>query len=130
MSRFFRSISVFLLLLAGLVIVVHQIIPHDHHTYELAAGHDDSCPYSDSRSDHHPVFPVHCHAFNDLASEKAIAFVPGNNIQNSCLFFSDLTHDCAVNIQIPLGTIIDFSVPLTDSDLSGLALLRAPPSLI
>jgi hypothetical protein len=69
-SRIFKSIRLIFLLLAGLALVSHTIIPHDHHFSCPVTGVKDSCPAENERSDHRPLFPGHCHAFNDLAAEK------------------------------------------------------------
>jgi hypothetical protein len=65
-----KSIRTLFLLFAGMAIVVHMMIPHDHHMTVLVTGLNESCPLSHEKSDHHPFFPSHCHAFNDLAVEK------------------------------------------------------------
>lgn len=70
-----KSIRAFSLLLAGMAIVVHMIIPHDHHLAATVIGVKESCPFSQHKSEHHPFFPAHCHAFNDLAAEKFTPFI-------------------------------------------------------
>jgi len=47
-----------------------MIIPHDHHLAVPAAGLKESCSQTHENSDHRPVYPIHCLAFNDLAAEK------------------------------------------------------------
>jgi hypothetical protein len=129
MRKIMKILDGLFLLLAGLVIVAHQIIPHDHHFSESASGKENPCPYSNSKSDHHPGFPVHCHAFNDLASEKAIIIIPENKVRNNSTilnYFAEILHYCP---QLPPEIVPDFSVPLTNSEQHDLALLRAPPSL-
>jgi hypothetical protein len=69
-SRIFKSVRLIFLLFAGLALVSHIIIPHDHHFACTVSGVKDSCPAGDERSDRHPLIPGHCHAFNDLAAEK------------------------------------------------------------
>ena len=130
MSKFLEKIPTFFLLIAWLVMFAHQIIPHDHHMSESIASQDDSCPLSKNKSNHHPVFPAHCHAFNDLASEKAITFVLTDNVLNYNLFFSTVTDVFAFDMQHPLIIALDFSEPLADTDFLDLSLLRAPPLLI
>lgn len=70
MIRFCKSIRNHFLLLAGFVIITHMIIPHDHHMSFPESGIKDNCPVSDKKTDHHPLIPSHCYAFNDLAAEK------------------------------------------------------------
>jgi hypothetical protein len=70
MKKINKIIPVFFLWLASLAITAHLIIPHDHHLAESVVNQDDSCPLSNSNTSHHTGFPIHCHAFNDLTSEK------------------------------------------------------------
>jgi len=130
MRKFLKKMPVFFLLIAWLVMFAHQIIPHDHHMSESITSQDDSCPLSKNKSNHHPVFPAHCHAFNDLASEKAITFVLNDNVLNCNLFFSIVTDVFAFDMQHQLIIAPDFSKHLTDPDFPELSLLRAPPLLI
>jgi hypothetical protein len=129
MRKIMKILDGLFLLLAGLVIVAHQIIPHDHHFAESASGKADPCPYSNSRSDHSPGFPVHCHAFNDLASEKVVIIIPENIVRNNITVFNYFTEKLHYCPQLQPEIVLDFSVPLTNSDQHDLALLRAPPSL-
>ena len=91
MRKTFKSISVFFLWLAWLFILAHQIIPHDHHLVESVSYRGDSCPLSNNKSDHHPEFPVHCHALNDLTSEKVNVIIMKNQIPDNDLSFTDNT---------------------------------------
>ena len=130
MSKVIKYIPVLFLLIAWLVMFAHQIIPHDHHLSESFTNKDDSCPLSKNKSNHHPIFPVHCHAFNDLTAEKAITFVLSDNVRNNNLFFSGIADVFASDMQRPMIHSLYFSKPLTDSDFPELSLLRAPPLLI
>jgi len=47
-----------------------MIIPHDHHLSASASLSGESCPFSHEKPHNHPLFPLHCHAFNDLVAEK------------------------------------------------------------
>lgn len=70
MSNIFKTIRHLFLLFAGLALISHMIIPHDHHFSFPENGMKDSCPVQGERSDHHPILPGHCSACNDLAAEK------------------------------------------------------------
>jgi hypothetical protein len=65
-----KSFRTLLFIFAVLTIFAHMVIPHDHHAAGSLSGVNDSCPLSGEKTGHHPLFPNHCHAFNDLASEK------------------------------------------------------------
>ena len=81
-SRIFKSIRLLFLLFAGAALVFHMLIPHDHHFSFQESGVKDSCPAGNERSDHHPLFPEHCYAFNDLAAEKFSPFIIRQNNQS------------------------------------------------
>jgi len=65
-----KGIRTFLLLISGLAFIAHLIIPHDHHLSATASLSGESCPFSHQNPHNHPLFPLHCHAFNDLVAEK------------------------------------------------------------
>lgn len=130
MNELLKHISVFPLLLAGLILGAHQLIPHDHHIADSYSNQDKDCPASDNQSNHNSGFPVHCHAFNDLVSEKSRI----NNILpylqydlNPIICPSGETN---VDLQVSCVIIIDLQKPLFDSHALELFLLRAPPSRV
>jgi len=82
MRKIIKHIPGFFLWIAWLVITAHLIIPHDHHSSDLSGNKEDACPVTDGRSGHNHGLPVHCHAFNDLAADKVIKYIPGKNIQS------------------------------------------------
>ncbi|MCX6326873.1 MAG: hypothetical protein NT144_09555 [Bacteroidia bacterium] len=129
MKKIIKNIPGFFLWLAVLAICAHLLVPHDHHLVESFASLEESCPASNGNSEHHPGFPVHCHAFNDLASEKAITFVLKKNVQSNNLSFSSFPDTYVFGLQIRLITIFDIREPFTDPYLLELSSLRAPPSL-
>jgi hypothetical protein len=129
MIRIVKNIPAFCLILAALVIYAHMIIPHDHHSADIDVSQEKKCPVSDNGKSHHRGLPVHCHAFNDLASEKAITFISAKNIK--C---SDLVSDCQVDltftgIRSNLTLFYDFTDFSTYSGIPVLSCLRAPPIL-
>jgi hypothetical protein len=129
-SRFVKNIRVFFLLLAGLALNAHMIIPHDHHLAESVAGSENDCPVSDGETSHHTGFPVHCHAFNDLTSEKVRSNHITTYIKYSFLIISSLSDATAKELHFSCRSISDFREPFPDSFLLEYSSLRAPPSLI
>lgn len=129
MTKIIKNIPVFFLLLASLALNAHMIIPHDHHVAESDAGQEDNCPVSNNRTNHHTGFPVHCQAFNDLASEKAITYIIIRNVQcrdfaTSCVFDSAVS-----DLQLSCLRIFDvLRLPVNSFTLE-LSSLRAPPSI-
>jgi hypothetical protein len=129
MSKISKYIPVFFLWLAWLVITAHLIIPHDHHLSDTFACQEDSSHGISSKTGHHPAFPVHCHAFNDLASEKATAYSIIKNIQLADCSIRSFPDLYVFESQIPIITIFDICKSFPDLYLLESSLLRAPPSL-
>ena len=68
-----------LLLITGLIILVHAILPHDHHF------HIEHFSSMEHQHEHHSnKLPVHCHFFNDITIEKS----NHNNSVSSVQLFS------------------------------------------
>ena len=124
-----RYIPIGFLWFAWAVLTAHLMIPHDHHLMESFAGQEESCPGSADNT-HHPYgIPVHCHAFNDLASEKAITFVLNDNLQADNVTFNDYSDTFLFDFQLSFITIHDIRKPFPDPSLLELSALRAPPVL-
>jgi len=122
-------VQAFFLFLAASVLNAHMLIPHDHHIVDLDTCHENSYPYNNSANSHHPVFPAHCHAFNDLTSDKAvnclslkyiqvIDFMPGS------VLYTEPPRNLVSLIFIPEK----FHKPESDGLMPSYS-LRAPPSL-
>lgn len=122
--------SVFSLWFAGFVMVTHLLLPHDHHFADTFSNQDENCPVSNDKSHHHSGFPVHCHAFNDLTSGKAIIYFVSKYIQDDNISSGD--YPDSFTFSLPVSEIKITNNPIQDpaSYLPGLSLLRAPPSLI
>jgi hypothetical protein len=123
------SIPVFSLWLAWLVLTAHLIIPHDHHLADSFSREDEKCHSSNSNTNHHG-FPIHCHAFNGLASEKATKYVPEKKILNNDLPFGAITKNSTSDFLISQTSIFNVCEPFPDLYLLDLSQLRAPPSLV
>jgi len=123
MRKIFKYMSVFFLWIAGLTLSVHLLIPHDHHIADTLSNQDKNCPVSNNKSG----FPVHCHAFNDLASEKSRPFHVTQNIQFNFIVFNSFSDTSDFELQIPSVSVIDLQKPVFDLFTLELSLLRAPP---
>ena len=122
MDLIFKRFRLVFLVFAALIFNAHMIIQHDHHAADY-----DICQDKDSNNRHHSNFPVHCHAFNDLATEKAVNFVI-NSVQTT-----DLLPGCQTDINIPENIISKNEIPDVSKIpgnpcLSDHSLLRAPPA--
>lgn len=128
-SKIIKNIPVFFLLLAGSVMSAHMIIPHDHHLTAPYSSQESSCPESDSKPDHHKGFPVHCHAFNDLTSEKAIVYIFSSNIIRNFVQTFSFFDQSSLLSQFHLFPFLDILNIIPESHLLGLSYLRGPPLL-
>jgi hypothetical protein len=123
--KYIRSLF---LLVAVLALISHAIIPHDHHIAGYMNGFNESCPLSGERSDHHPFFPAHCHAFNDLAAEKTSPVIIKEQSQTS--FVSVVWRPVyIVPCLIHSHKLVEISgKPFPDNPVSDFSPFRAPPS--
>ncbi|MCX6302176.1 MAG: hypothetical protein NTW82_08315 [Bacteroidia bacterium] len=129
MSKIINKIGVCFLWLAGLVLCAHLIIPHDHHISDASVIEDENCPASERESSHHQGLPDHCHAFNDLVSEKFRVYHILPDIQYNLNAFIRPSDENASDLPVYCVGIIDLQKPFIDSYALELSLLRAPPSL-
>lgn len=128
MRKLVKNIPVLFMWFAWLVLTAHLLIPHDHHLIESFSS-EESCPASNSNTGHQGEFPVHCHAFNDLASEKAVTFILKRYIISIDFLFTNIPDAIVSESQIPLFTFVEIRKPFPDSYLLELSSLRAPPSI-
>jgi len=122
MTCIIRKLRISFLLLAAFVFNAHMIIPHDHHNLG-----SDICQYPVSSGTHHQGFPYHCHAFNNLASEKTTTFViiKYNQIAN---FIADCSTDI-YNQPVHWVELYDNNRNGVISGFQEFTSLRAPPYL-
>ena len=125
--RIFRLIRSFCLLAAGLTLMAHNIIPHDHHLTGTDNGERESCPVSEERQHHHPHFPAHCHAFNDLAAEKFTPVVAKNDTGNSFAAVIWLPEEIIHRICLTQTSLYTFPVTIQEIQIPESSHLRAPP---
>ena len=128
--RIFRYMRMFFLFLAVAILNAHIIIPHDHHQADSDLCQENKYPLSQDKSNHHPLFPAHCHAFNDLATEKAV--VPNLIKYVKCLDFipGSVLIPVVSNLNISGGKTNELFILPIDSRVMESASFRAPPSLI
>ena len=129
MGKKIIKVGVFWLCLAGLVLCAHNFFPHDHHIADTSVIEDENCPASHNESDHHSGFPAHCHAFNDLVSEKFRAYQIIHEIQPNYSSFSCLTEAIASDLNIFYVRLFDLHKPIIDSYALESNQLRGPPIL-
>lgn len=128
MNKVVKNIPVLLLWIAGLAFCTHLMIPHDHHLGNTCSDQEDTCPVSNEKSSHSAGYPIHCHAFNDVASEKATAYHLILQVQNKDVSIIGFPDGNTFDLQVACITIFEIREPFPDSYLLVLSLLRAPPS--
>lgn len=129
MGKVIKIVPVFFLWFAWLVVMAHMVIPHDHHLNDSFATRQDMCPVSNGETGRNNLPPLHCHAFNDLASEKATTFLLAKILQDKDIIISRFSDIFASELQIPGVAIYNLLQPYRDLYFLELSPLRAPPSL-
>jgi hypothetical protein len=130
MTRIIKIIQFFFMFLAVSVLNAHMIIPHDHHIADSGSCHDNSFPVSKNGHTRHPGFPPHCHAFNDLTTEKAITYQVIKQVQANDFMSGSIHCNAASAIQLSWIRIVDVLNQPVISCLPELSSLRAPPDII
>jgi hypothetical protein len=128
-NKVFKNMGVFALWLAGLVIMAHLFIPHDHHSPESFGSREVSCPASGHESDNHSRFPGHCHALNDLASEKALIYTFFFNFRYVYFLREEIAPTNTSELYLHSYNILVLPEHLPVSHLLELSPFRAPPVL-
>jgi hypothetical protein len=127
--RIVRNSGVLLIFLAVLALVSHMIIPHNHHLAESDTLNEGKCPFPFNDPNHHSGFPFHCHAFNDLASEKVVSYYFVRNIQSRDFVPGSIFDLDVTNLKISCSRFFDvLELPL-DSFILEFSSLRAPPTI-
>lgn len=127
-----KHTSKFLILIAGIIIFAHAVVPHHHH-FDTIHAHPEHLECETSNSDSHNENPdTHCHALNIIVSEKS-----SNSALNSSfvsqlhfdLFSSETKPEIAFNFNggtkfVYLGFSPPKQIFLTNHSL------RAPPATV
>jgi hypothetical protein len=127
--RIIRYMRAWLLFLAVVILNAHMIVPHDHHLADSDLCQETRYPASKDGKTHHPAFPTHCHAFNDLASEKAIVYNSIKYVKYPDFNPGSVLVLTGSNLKETWGRIFDFYVLHVNSVILELSSLRAPPFL-
>jgi hypothetical protein len=116
--------------MACLVLLAHQITPHDHHSDSPVTAHADECPSHQHESDHPHSVPIHCHALNDLAFDKlmpVLTFSTHLPVLNLLIF--EVSDPIAIVTIINPKGFIKEKEPLPIPEFLSSTSLRAPPAL-
>lgn len=128
MKRVFNHLRVLSLFIAVTAINIHMIIPHDHHLAELCPEQDDSCPVTQNGPGHHTGLPIHCHACNDLASEKAANLIILKHTHNILITWSSDSSPFSTP-DFVVTAFFEKEILFSYSESQDITSLRAPPSL-
>ena len=128
--RIIRYIRISFLFLAVTILNAHLLIPHDHHQADSDLCQENKYPVSKDKSSHHPLFPAHCHAFNDLATEKAVVYDLIKYVKCPDFIPGSVLIPVASNHKNSDGKIFNLIILPIDSRVKDPSSLRAPPSLI
>lgn len=122
----------FLILIAGIIIFAHTVVPHHHH-FDTIEAHPDNSECKTSNSDRHGENPeTHCHALNIIVSEKLSYAVVKSSLVTQLhfdLFNIETKLDIALNINDVIHVIYFGFSPYKQIFLSNHS-LRAPPATV
>jgi hypothetical protein len=125
-KRFAKYLNVILLWLAAAGMVGHLVIIHDHHPDTDFFAGKDHCPVSDKAPEHHSHHPIHCHAFNHVAGEKAVTFRI-DRPATSLLAELPVVIDVCITLPVVKTVAVDYPIRIPLTRLAGNIPLRAPP---
>ena len=124
--------SKFFILIAGIIIFAHAVVPHHHH-FDSVEAHPENLECENTRHDKHNENPdTHCHAFNLIISEKAndlVVNTPAESNFHFDLFFAESNPESTVKVDDTSKTC--FFVPAQHKQIFLTSRsLRAPPATV
>lgn len=124
--------SKFLILIAGIIIFAHAVIPHHHH-FDFLEAHPENLECENTKPDkHNKNLDTHCHAFNIVISEKANDLVVNSPV-TSIFHFDLFSFDTNLNIALKINDVIHYPFvifsPQNQIFLASRS-LRAPPAAV
>jgi len=127
-----KHTSKLLILIAGIIIFAHAVIPHHHH-FDSIEAHPENLECENTIPDKHNENPdTHCHAFNLIVSEKAIDIVVNSPTESNFhfdLFCIETNPEITVKINDSFKTCYFVFTPQKKIFLTSHS-LRAPPATV
>ena len=125
-----KNIRIVLILLAGLVILLHSIIPHHHHSDSYSDHNYSDFGTTQTSGESSDEANKHCHAFNNIVTEKFDTKTFDTNTESNInLFFVSVFGAEQVNNKVePTTFFIQNIVPLKQYFSTELS-FRGPPAL-
>jgi len=130
MIKILVRVRIIFLFIAVSAITAHMVIPHDHHLADSFTGQDSECPVSGNNGGHHTGIPLHCHACNDLTSEKSVILLVVSHFESKCFLADNNFYYRKPILHYACFVENETSGNHSDSDYPDINLLRAPPSMI
>ena len=128
MTWIIKNVHLFSLFLSAFILNAHMIIPHDHHQADSDLCQEKSYPFSNNRTNHHSTFPPHCHAFNDMTSEKAVTSLIISHFQSQDLMPGCLSDPSMFKTQSCWIKVTHLNYRPMVQIILNIYSLRAPPS--
>jgi len=125
-----KNIRIMILLLAGLIILLHSTIPHNHHI-DSFSYHSDNCFTQETSPESSDEAKLHCHAFNNIVTEKinSITFNSKSDL-TFILFFISSSGNIQADNEFELSTFFTYNIVLHKQYFSTELAPRGPPSLV
>jgi hypothetical protein len=127
MKKIVKKTYLFFIFLAIFIYNAHMIIPHDHHQGDWDFCQENSVSGRGASNNH--GLPFHCHAFNDMASEKAVQYLVVTHFESTDLIPGILTDQALVIRQSFLLNVIDQVDQPLEQHVFNLIPFRAPPTI-
>jgi len=130
-SKLFKNTAIFTIWLAGLVILAHLLVPHDHHSDSYVFNKENVYHLNDIEHPvKTPIVPFHCHAFNDLTVEKMSMVISAGTFPTCDLFMISFLDSFIKDPGSVCFHVSDSHNRLIEKDFLRLSPLRAPPSVV
>jgi hypothetical protein len=125
-----KHTSKFLILIAGIIIFAHAVVPHHHH-FDSIETHPENIDCENTRTDNHNENPdTHCYAFNLIISEKAndlVVNTPAESNFHFDLFCVESNYELTVRVDDPFKSCFFVLAQQKQIFLTSRS-LRAPPA--
>ncbi|MFB6342292.1 hypothetical protein ACE1ET_11225 [Saccharicrinis sp. FJH62] len=132
MKRFKKYIGLLFILLSGILISAHELIPHHHH-FDSVYSHTSESPFKttpDTQHGNHEDSSSHCHAFNDSFVDRILT-ARYNFVQPEYFFIAIVNTETELQPEVYLSNIFTFGpVCFKQHNFPDSDPLRGPPQFI
>ncbi|MFC0876194.1 hypothetical protein ACE01N_06350 [Saccharicrinis sp. FJH2] len=132
MNRFKKYIGLLFILLSGILISAHELIPHHHH-FDSVYSHTSESPFKnidDNQHSDHEDSSTHCHAFNDSFVDRILT-ARYNFVQPEFVFIALINTETEIQPDICRTNIFAFNpVDFKQHNFPDSDPLRGPPQFI